>query len=477
VFGKASARWDRNFLLFLTPTLLQGVAGMFIMMPVTTYYLDPADIGVVAILTALAMPIVPLASTGDSWVLSTHWHQTLGEGRRDLLFNLLLANISMKVFWVAVFWFLSPVLLPVLVRDYRPEYQAYFGLALIGLLTGTSWITLSSLMVNERAPVSHAVNESLQWGTGAATTLVGLSVMKLGVVAMFLAPIAGGIASTIHGWYYIRRKISGRVRAHWLREIVQTGVPAIPFSVTDVAGNTLDRFVIQHWLNLTSLGIYAHAQTYRGIFINVTKAYSRTMIPNFLELFATGSPRLAQALESTASAWYLCITVGGILVTLFSPELVHVLTHGKFDAAAKLVPLWYLFVFAHSMGVPFTQYLLSVRRNGLMSASSILLSIVTMALVIAGTWKFGVVGATLAAAGGATGLHLARYILARRLGCPYELESGFVWGVGALFATYAVVHGIGLPLGIKVVAAVSIIGVALIRLARLAAVRDIVRVA
>jgi hypothetical protein len=52
-----------------------------------------------------------------------------------------------------------------------------------------------------------------------------------------------------------------------------------------------------------------------------------------------------------------------------------------------------------------------------------------------------------------------------------------VWGVGALFATYAVVHGIGLPLGIKVVAAVSIIGVALIRLVRLAAVRDIVRVA
>jgi O-antigen/teichoic acid export membrane protein len=393
------------------------------------------------------------------------------------LFNLLLANISMKVFWVAVFWFLSPVLLPVLVRDYRPEYQAYFGLALIGLLAGTSWITLSSLMVNERAPVSHAVNESLQWGTGAATTLVGLSVMKLGVVAMFLAPIAGGIASTIHGWYYIRRKISGRVRAHWLREIVQTGMPAIPHSVTDVAGNTLDRFVIQHWLNLSSLGIYAHAQTYRGIFINVTKAYSRTMIPNFLELFATGSPRLAQTLESTASAWYLCITVGGILVTLFSPELVHVLTHGKFDAAAKLVPLWYLFVFAHSMGVPFTQYLLSVRRNGLMSASSILLSIVTMALVIAGTWRFGVVGAALAAAGGATGLHLARYILARRLGCPYELESGFVWGVGALFATYAVVHGIGLPLGIKVVAAVSIIGVALIRLVRLAAVRDIVRVA
>jgi O-antigen/teichoic acid export membrane protein len=363
------------------------------------------------------------------------------------------------------------------VREYRPEYQAYFGLALIGLLAGTSWITLSSVMVNERAPVSHAVNESLQWGTGAATTLIGLSMVKLGVVAMFLAPIAGGVASSIHGWYYVRRKVSGRVRVHWLKEIIKTGMPAVPASMTDVAANTLDRFVIQQWLNLSSLGIYAHAQTYRGIFISVTKAYSRTMLPNFLELFATRSPRLAQTLESTTSAWYVCITVGGILVTFFSPELVHLLTHGKFDEAAKLVPLWYLFVFAHSMGVPFTQYLLSVRRNGLMSATSIVLSIATMALVMAGTWRFGVVGATLAAAGGAVGLHLARYIIARRLGCPYDLEPGFVWGVSALLTTYAAVHGIGLPLGIKVVAAVSIVGIALVWLVRLSAVRDIVRVA
>ncbi|MGB4994524.1 MAG: hypothetical protein WBO50_05110, partial [Nitrospira sp.] len=161
---------DRSFLWFLLPTLLQTLIGVGVMVPITTYFLDPADLGTVAILTALAMLVTPLASTGDHWVLSTHWHVTPESGRKELLFNLLLANLGMKTVWVVVFWLLSPLVLPQLIRDYRPEYQQYFGLVLLGLLAGTLWGTLSPLMVIERAPVSHAMNESLQWAAGATMT-------------------------------------------------------------------------------------------------------------------------------------------------------------------------------------------------------------------------------------------------------------------------------------------------------------------
>jgi hypothetical protein len=74
---------DRSFLWFLLPPLLQTVLGVGVMVPLTTYYLDPADIGTVAILTSLAMLVTPLASTGDNWVLSTHWHATSVSGRKE----------------------------------------------------------------------------------------------------------------------------------------------------------------------------------------------------------------------------------------------------------------------------------------------------------------------------------------------------------------------------------------------------------
>lgn len=455
---------DRSFLWFLLPPLLQTVLGVGVMVPLTTYYLDPADIGTVAILTSLAMLVTPLASTGDNWVLSTHWHATSVAGRKELLCTLLLANVGMKALWIVLFWWLSPLVLPHAITDYRPEHQQYFGLALFGVLAGASWVTFSSLMVIERAPVSHAVNESLQWLAGAGTTLIGLAVAHLGVLALFLAPISAGVVSAAHGLWYAARKMSPRPSLRWVKEIVRSGMPAIPFSLMDVVGNSLDRFVIQRWLDLATLGVYAHSQSYRGMFVTVTKAYSRTMTPTFLELFA-GNPRQSQRqVEETVSLWYLCVTAGGILVILFSPEVIHLLTHGKFDQAAQLVPIWFLLMFAHSTAIPYTQYLLTVRKNLLLSWTSILMSAATMGLVCLATWQFGVIGATSAAVFGALALHGMRCLLARRFGCPYGIEPGMLWGAGVMIVVYVVSRLIDIPLPVKVVIGILVAGIALMQM-------------
>ena len=55
-------------------------------------------------------------------------------GRKELLFNLLLANLGMKTVWVGIFWLLSPLVLPHLIRDYRPEYQQYFRIGAGGIV-------------------------------------------------------------------------------------------------------------------------------------------------------------------------------------------------------------------------------------------------------------------------------------------------------------------------------------------------------
>ena len=470
---KVRSMGDKSFVWFLLPTLLQTVFGVGVMVPVTTYYLDPADIGTVAILTSVALLVTPLTTTGDSWVLSTHWHATSEVGRKVLVFNLLLANFSLKAAGAGIFWVLSPWVLPHLIRDYRPEYHQYFGLALLGLLTVTFWGTLSPLMVIERAPVSHALNESLQWAAGALTTLLGLSVAKLGILALFLAPLASGLASTLHGLWYAAHRISARPSWHWGMEIVRSGMPAIPFSLMDVVANSMDRFVIQRWLDLSALGIYAHSQNYRGMFVSVTKAYSRTMTPTFLELFAGSPAQPPRQVEATVSVWYVCVTAGGILVSLFSPEVVHILTHGKFDRAAELVPIWFLLIFAHSMGIPYTQYLLTVRQNVLLSWSSIVMSVGTIALICVVTWQFGVIGATSAAVFGALALHGVRMYLARRLNCSYRIEIGMLCGIAISLTSYVITRVIAIPLPVKAILGVLVTGFAVQQIMKRMSIQEI----
>jgi O-antigen/teichoic acid export membrane protein len=466
---------QKSFFWFLFPTLLQTIIGMCVMVPVTTFYLDPEDIGIVAILTALTMLVTPLSTAGDSWVLSTHWHATSDAGRKALLFNLLLANVMMKAVWVLVFWFLSPTLLPYLVRDFRPEYQQYFALALLGVLAGACWPTFSALMVIERDSYNHAVNESLQWAVGALTTLIGLSVLNIGVLALFLSPILAGGASALHGIWLVSSKLSFHPSRYWAQRIIGSGLPTIPFSLMDVISNSLDRFIIQRWLSLSALGVYAHSQTYRGIFVTFTKAYSRTMTPEFLELFSRNHPQRQREVRDMVSIWYVCMTGAGVVVTLFATEVVHLLTHGKFDQAAALVPIWFLLIFAHTMGIPFTQYLLTAHRNLLLSWSSIAVSLGTMGAVCAATWLCGLVGATSAAVAGSVVLHITRYLLARRLGCPYGIEAGFVGGIALVLGMYLLTMAIPLPFTAKVLAGIMVAVVLYVRLAPYLSLQSLAR--
>jgi O-antigen/teichoic acid export membrane protein len=149
------------------------------------------------------------------------------------------------------------------------------------------------------------------------------------------------------------------------------------------------------------------------------------------------------------------------------------LTHGKFDQAANLVPLWFLLVFAHSLGVPFTQYLLTARQSFLMSWSSIVVSLATMLLVAAGTWQFGVIGATAAAVMGVFTLHVTRAMLARHLGCRYHVEPGVFWGAAVVMALYLLTRWIEFPLSAKFVMGAAVIAMVGVRLMRRISVRDL----
>lgn len=441
----------KNFFLYLWPSLIQTVGGIFVVVPITTFYLDPADIGLVAVLTAIAMPIGPLASSGDMWVLSGHWHITSVEERKDLLFNVVLANLLLKLFWVVVFWFLASSILPMVLRDFQLLHVRYFGFVLVGLLLNTLWSTVSFVMVLEEHAALNAANEVAQWVAGAASTVICLAVFKLGLVSLLISPIVVGLVSLGLCLWYLAPRVRPALSRAWLKEVFQKGLPVIPFNLTEVIANSLDRVLIQRWLDLHQLGLYAHSQTYRGVFVTATKAYSRTMTPVLLASFAGDSRSRSEDLSSKQSLWYSAACIGGIMVALFAPEIVHLIGHGKFDGAAPLVPIWYFLVLTQSFGLPYTQYVLHVKQNRLLSLWSVVGNLLTMLLLVGLTWAFGIVGAAWAGIIGSLVLSLCRFYLAQKFGSVFAFEKRFLAVVSLLGAAYFLTQIVALPLVAKVV--------------------------
>lgn len=440
----------RDFLQYLWPSLIQLIGSIFVVLPVTTYYLNPDEIGLVSALTAIAMPIAPLSSSGDAWVLSGNWHQTSITERKTLLFNVMVGNVALKLFWVVVFWASASTILPMILRDFQPVHLMYFGLVLLAFLLNTLWSTVSYVIVLERKATANAMNEFAQWFAGAVTIVVCLAVLKVGVVSLFVSPIVVGLVSLASCLWYLRPRVRFILSKMWIKEMVQKGSPVLPFSLTEVIANSLDRILLQRWFDLSLLGMYAHSQTYRNIFVMGTKAYSRTMTPPLLELFAGYPEARWEHLSNRQSLWYVLVAASGIILALFSPEIVHLLGHGKFDAAAPLVPVWFFLVLTHSFNLPYTQFILYLKQNRLLSLWSIAVSLLSIALVCVLTKSFGMWGAAWAGIIGSLGLGLVRFYLARRFGYLYGFEKRFLLAGCVIAFVYCMTLSISLSFVAKI---------------------------
>jgi O-antigen/teichoic acid export membrane protein len=422
----------KNFFFYMLPTVTIGILSTFVMVPVTTYYLDPKDFGIIAILSAFTMPIGPLASTGVSWVLGSNYYVIDESERKSLMFNVLLLDFGLKTFWVALFWFTASTLLPLIVKDFDPRYIFYFKLLLISTLLNAFWPSISFLIVLQNKGNLHALLEVTQWTAGALAAIIGLVYFKLTIIVLFLIPLASAAISLVTSLWYVRKHIRPGIKRKWLIEIFKVGMPTIPSSSLEVLANITDRYFIQRWLSLSQLGIYSHSLSYRNIFAMCSRTFSKTLAPSMLETFTKGLD--AKYLKESIAIWYGLLGLAGVFVSLYSYEIVNILTHGKFVAAAPLIPLWFLILLSFTYGMPYTNFLVAHKKNSFLAYSFIVVCSLFIGITAFAVYAYGLIGGVISIVSSNLVIHLSKRIYARKLGCMILAEKEFLFIMAILLA-------------------------------------------
>lgn len=412
----------RNYLLFLVPSLVQAGVGV-LMIPVTTYFLDPADIGVVALLMAVAMPVRAFAPAGAAWVIGGNYFNTTEAGRRTMLFNVLMFELLLRSLLILLLFLAAEPVLRWVVADYHPEYRYYLNLVLAASLAGSLWPTISYLMTVQGRPRPLALFSLVQTVAGALTTIVCLAVLGFGVESLFLAMLVAACISLAMELFYVVRFVDFSFERKWLREIARTGLLSAPGGLAEVVSNIADKMAIQRWAGLGTLGLYSHSQNYQSIFKMLTSAFNRTLTTEGLRIY---SQALDQApLERKLSSWYGILAVMGVGVALFSNEIIAFLTHDKFTGSAPLVLIWYLLVFSVSHAVPYALYLMARKRNRVLMYTQLVPTLFGIGLVVMGAYAYGVFGAAWAIVLTNVIIQISRYLAAYQMGYRGVAERRF----------------------------------------------------
>ena len=366
--------------VFLFSNVL-AAATPFVLLPILTRYLSPAEYGQVAIYQALVTGLAAVIGISadsaagvkyyDSHITSTELKSYIGSCMLVLIVTSALALLVTAVF-------LRPI----------AEWLAL----------GEQWLPLSVVVASANLVVSLRMvqwqvrNKPKKFGTFKVTqSLLNLLVSLLLVVsfslgsegrilAMSLVPIVYAILAII---LLHRDGILGfAYRREHVREVVAYGVPLIPHSIGYFLLSSVDRFVINDRLGTAQVGMYIVAVQLVSASGLVFDAINSAYVPWLFErLKRNEALEKRQIVRRTLAYFIFLILVAALAFPLGSQVLV--LVAGQRYAAAGPVVGWLALGWAfYGMYLMVTNYIFFSKRTGLLSASTILAGTINVGLLL-----------------------------------------------------------------------------------------------
>ena len=309
----------------------------FLMLPVYTRFLTPADYG---ILELIAMTVSFLGVTlgmGVEAAVSRFYFDYKEVEKRNLVISSgLLGYSGFALIFVVLLLPFSNVLAELILDS--ASLGHYFVVALIGLGLGfVQPINLAYLRVQQKSGTLLVVQ--------VAKTLFGLSIIillvvvkEMGVYGVLLGTLISNFVLTILLTVFTLTRT--RLRVDWtlVKGMIKFGLPLVPSNISAYIVQASDRWFVKEYVNMASTGLYSIGYKF-GTLVHqfVTSPFIQIWTPRRCEYFdKEGSDRIFARIFTYFCAVSLFV---GLMISLLSKEIIQVMTTEAFWSAYLVVPV------------------------------------------------------------------------------------------------------------------------------------------
>jgi O-antigen/teichoic acid export membrane protein len=272
----------------------------------------------------------------------------------------------------------------------------------------------------------------------AAGCMYGVVIRHSGAIGMFHGKLAAAAVTFLIAAWSMRPFLTARFQWRFVRESLAFSLPLIPHLVMASGLVVADRFILEHYRNLSDVGVYSLAYTFGMVMYLVTQSLSQAWLPMFFDL-AVDWKKNHLMLGRICSGLAVFLAAIACLGILLSPLFIRVFLDPRYLAAARIVPLVVMGYLFHALFSLFDLSILQARRTASVFLISLLAFSVNVALNFAMIPHWGIYGAawatTLAYAVEAAGA----FLLAQRFfPLPYrvpEIFTALAIASGALWLT------------------------------------------
>ncbi|OAI53271.1 hypothetical protein AYO44_04375 [Planctomycetaceae bacterium SCGC AG-212-F19] len=369
----------RTTFLYFSPKVVTFAVSLA-MVPITTACLGVEDMGHIAILTAYGGLVVALATAGFNYMSLAHFIGLTKEEKPAYVTTLVttgLVLIAGLVSLAGCAWGGLHPFLSYFENTTGSEVALVIGMA--GALA--CWSQVEPILILESRARWVAIISIIATVASAVATVVGLYVLGIGRKAVLAGALASALVLAVGGLAGVRHYLRPVWSRRWLTELIQLSLLRAPQTLFDPLASMAERWMVVNWISLGALGVYTHAQTYRTGLIAALGAVAQTLQPISLaeaRQDIANFPRTRRAIHGIT----LALSLASLGCALFGKEILGLMTHGKFVAAAPFVTCWIIYLTMQQTAREDVSILLTANCRVFFSTASILTQIANLVVML-----------------------------------------------------------------------------------------------
>ncbi len=315
-----------------------GKAIGFLMIPVYTRYLSPANYGVLELLE-LGMSVISIVvGIGLANAVARFLFLYDNEIKKKEVISsslISLSVISLIVIWIG--WTYSGFFSSLLFSD--SQYAFFVKLSFIGFAFNSLLeVPLVYLRAQERS-LFVVIFSLIRLISQLFLNILFLVYMKLGVVGILYSTAITSVAFTIYLLFWAIRQTGLRFNREIQWDMIKFGSPLIFYQASFFVIHFGDRFILRHVADLSEVGIYSLGYKFGMLSIAFLIHQPFWMIWGVRQYKLIEEPNGEKTYGDTFLVFAIVLLCSWLAISLFSQEIVTFVAEKRYLACYRIIPI------------------------------------------------------------------------------------------------------------------------------------------
>lgn len=324
----------KHSLIYGLSTILNRSIG-FLLIPLYTHYLTPADYGTLELLDLTGYIVGMLAALGITNSVIRFYYEFSEQEEKDRVISVAIITIvALSVVFFAISVIFSRYISRLVFES--PDYFRFFEIIFASLFLNLSGeIPMTVLRIKEKS-ILFVTFSLIKTALTLSLNIFFIVYLKMGVMGILLSGliVAGGMGIFLLVYQFRRIKISYSFSL--LKPMLRYGIPLAWSTIGMFIVNFADRFFLQRMATMNELGLYSLA--YRFGFlpsILITGPFMRIWAPKRFDLVKEQNAKSIYSVIFTYLAFLLIYA--GLGICLLIKDAIAVISDPEFHEAYKYV--------------------------------------------------------------------------------------------------------------------------------------------